>query len=78
MTIMISVGQARISLPRLLARVKTGEEIVIAQAGKPVARLLPVADKPTRRVPGTATGNVIIAPDFNAPLPEEILQAFEQ
>jgi antitoxin (DNA-binding transcriptional repressor) of toxin-antitoxin stability system len=54
-----------------------GEEIIIARAGKPVARLIPIGDRPATRVSGTAKGKVIIAPDFDAPLPDEILKAFE-
>lgn len=78
MTFMVSVGEARINLSRLLARAKAGEQIIIAKAGKPIARLVPLAEKSTRRVPGTAKDQVFLASDFNAPLPEEILKAFEQ
>ena len=49
-----------------------GEEVVIAKAGKPVARLVPFAAKPMRRVAGSARGQVWMAPDFNAPLPDEL------
>ena len=54
-----------------------GEEVVIARAGKPVARLVAFGEKPTQRIPGSAKGQVWIAPDFNDPLPEEIMEAFE-
>ncbi len=42
-----------------------------------VARLIPIGDRPATRVSGTAKGKVIIAPDFDAPLPDETLEAFE-
>jgi antitoxin (DNA-binding transcriptional repressor) of toxin-antitoxin stability system len=47
-----------------------GEEVVIAKAGKPVARILPVIKDVPTRVPGIDKGKVIIMPDFDDPLPE--------
>jgi prevent-host-death family protein len=74
----INVEEAKTHLPRLLERVSKGEEIVIAKAGKPVARLIPVVESLERREPGTASGRVAIGDDFDAPLPEEVLETFEQ
>lgn len=54
-----------------------GEEVVIAKAGRPVARLVPVVEKPKKRKPGSAKGRVWMADDFNDPLPEEIQKYFE-
>jgi len=51
---------------------------VIAKAGTPVARLVPVTERPARRVPGSAKGRVGISTDFYEPLPESILEAFEK
>jgi len=73
----VNIHEAKTHLSKLLERVKGGEEIVIAKAGKPVARLVPVVKRPVRRLPGTAKGKVVIAPDFDAPLPEAILRGFE-
>ena len=78
MATQINVHEAKTHFSRLLARVKNGEEIIIAKAGKPVARLVPIAEKQPNRAPGSAKGKVVIADDFDAPLPESILQAFEQ
>lgn len=72
----VNIHEAKTHLSRLLARVSLGEEITIAKAGKPVARLVPVEEKPKQRVPGTAKGKIWIAPDFDAPLPDEILDEF--
>jgi antitoxin (DNA-binding transcriptional repressor) of toxin-antitoxin stability system len=58
-------------------RISTGEEVVIAKGGKPIARLVPIAPAPRPRVAGSAQGQIWIAPDFDAPLPEEMLEAFE-
>jgi prevent-host-death family protein len=73
----VNVHEAKTQLSKLLARVEAGEEIVIARAGKPVARLVPVAQTKTRRVPGEDEGKIWIAEDFDAPLPPEIQKYFE-
>ncbi len=76
MTIVVNVHEAKTQLSKLLVRISMGEEIIIARAGKPVARLAPLNAHPARH-PGSAQGQIWIAPDFDAPLPEEILEAFE-
>jgi prevent-host-death family protein len=73
----VNVHEAKTHLSRLLARVARGEEVVIARAGKPVARLVPVVRPKGRRVLGRDKGKVVIAEDFDAPLPPELLAAFE-
>ena len=73
----VNVHQAKTQLSRLLTRVQAGEEIVIARAGRPVARLVPVEAPTGPRVPGSAAGRVRIADDFDAPLPEDVLKSFE-
>lgn len=77
MSSVVNVHEAKTHLSNLLVRVGLGEEIVIAKAGKPVARLVPLEEKRAQRMPGSARGQVIIAPDFDAPLPDDILDAFE-
>lgn len=73
-----NVHQAKTHFSKLLDRVMQGEEIIIARAGKPIARLVPVAPHPARRIPGSARGQLQVSPDFDAPLPEEILRSFEE
>ena len=73
----VNVHAATTQLSKLLARVAAGEEIVIARAGKPVARLVPVEKKRARRIAGMDAGKVWIADDFDAPLPPEIQKYFE-
>ena len=73
----VNVHQAKTHLSRLLTRVERGEEIIIARAGKPVARLLPFEPAVTPRTFGGARGQVWIAEDFDAPLPPDLLSAFE-
>jgi prevent-host-death family protein len=72
----VNIHEAKTHLSRLLERVAAGEEIVIAKAGKPIARLSPVTTS-GKRVLGLDKGRVFIADDFDAPLPEEILREFE-
>ena len=72
----VNVHEAKTHLSRLLKEVAAGEEVVIAKAGKPVARLVPVAALPEPRVPGVAKGRVTDA--FFEPLPEEELAAWER
>ncbi|MBF8290927.1 MAG: Prevent-host-death family protein [Chloroflexi bacterium] len=70
MSTTVNTHEAKTHLSRLLERVRNGEEIVIAKAGKPVARLVAIQTGPVRRVPGMDRGKVIIHPDFDDPIPE--------
>ena len=63
----INVHEAKTHLSRILDRVAAGEEVVIAKAGKPIARLVPVAVEKKRRIPGTYRGRIRIGDDFDAP-----------
>jgi prevent-host-death family protein len=78
MALQVNVHEAKTHLSKLLARVSAGEEVIIARAGKPIARLVPITERPQKRVPGSAKGKVFISPDFDAPLPESVLEAFEK
>ncbi|HEY0511238.1 MAG TPA: type II toxin-antitoxin system prevent-host-death family antitoxin [Thermoanaerobaculia bacterium] len=69
-----NVHEAKTHLSRLLERVAGGEEIIIAKSGRPVAKLVRVAVEPRR--PGRLKGRIRIGPDFDEPLPDEILAAF--
>ncbi|MDQ3781506.1 MAG: type II toxin-antitoxin system Phd/YefM family antitoxin [Actinomycetota bacterium] len=71
----VNVQEAKTHLSRLLERVAAGEEVVLARAGTPVARLVPFATEPRR--PGSGKGRITISDDFDAPLPDELLDAFE-
>lgn len=73
----VNVHDAKTHLSRLLERVAGGEEIVLAKAGRPVARLVPYVPEVMERQAGSARGDVWVAPDFDAPLPDEIREGFE-
>jgi prevent-host-death family protein len=68
---------AKTSLSSLVDRAAAGEEIIIAKAGSPRAKLVPVRSATTRRKPGGWEGKVKIGRDFDAPLPPALRHAFE-
>jgi prevent-host-death family protein len=74
----VNIHQAKTNLSRLLSRVEHGEEIVISNRGIPVAKLVPFRTSSDRRSSlGQDRGKFVVPDDFNAPLPDEILVAFE-
>ena len=72
----INIHYAKTHLSRLLEKVASGEDVIIAKAGKPVARLVPVQNAPQKRTLGTAKGRFQFPEDFNAPLPPEVAESF--
>ncbi len=72
----VNIHEAKTHLSRLLQRVANGEEITIARAGVPVARLVAVHAKPATRPLGMDRDTLFIADDFDAPLPPEVMAAF--
>jgi len=74
----VNIAAAKAQLPELVERAAEGETIVIARHGKPRARLVPLSD-PRRdlRVPGKGKGRFRVRKGFDAPLPDEIVDAFE-
>jgi prevent-host-death family protein len=73
----VNTHEAKTQLSRLLVRVSSGEEIIIAKSGRAVARLVPVKRHTHRRKSGIDKGKAWIAEDFDAPLPEELQRHFE-
>ncbi len=73
----INIHEAKTHLSQLVEDAARGEEIVIAKAGKPVARLLGLAAAPAPRRTGLLKGRIRIGADFDAPLPEDVFAAFE-
>lgn len=76
MSQMVNVHEAKTHLSRLLERAHAGEEIILAKAGKPYARLVPLAAEPPRRQPGRLKG-VVIPDGLFDPLPDDELEAWE-
>jgi prevent-host-death family protein len=73
----VNVYAAKTHLSRLIDQVNAGEEIVITRHGRPVARLIAAAAAPPMRKLGTLRGKVWVAEDFEAPLPDDLLDLFE-
>ena len=76
MTRPINLYEAKTNLSQLVERAAAGEEIVIAKAGRPLARLVPLRARGEARVPGMLKGRIAIARDFDAPLPGDLERAF--
>jgi prevent-host-death family protein len=72
----VNIHEAKTHLSRLLQRVAAGEEVTIARAGTPVAKLVAVENDKSPRPMGFARDQVWVADDFDAPLPEDLLKAF--
>jgi prevent-host-death family protein len=70
----IPEGQAEFA--ELLRRVREGEEVIISQAGTPIARIVPIGEQTLPRIPGLDRDQVTISPDFDAGLPDDVLNAF--
>jgi prevent-host-death family protein len=75
----VNLHAAKTHFSRLVDEAAAGAEIIIAKAGRPVARLVPLApphEQPKRQL-GLLAGSATIPPDFDAPLPDDVIDAFE-
>jgi prevent-host-death family protein len=72
-----NIHEAKTQLSKLIDAVQQGEKVIIAKAGKPVAVLGPLNPIPTRRIRGLLKNEVHLGPDFDEPLPADMLDAFE-
>lgn len=75
--VVVNVHDAKTHFSRLLERVAAGDEVTIAKAGKPVARLVAIGPV-GRRILGTDAGRFVVPDDFNEPLPDDVLSDFER
>ncbi|ARJ65920.1 antitoxin [Magnetospirillum sp. ME-1] len=73
----VNIHAAKTHLSRLVEEAAAGGEVIIAKAGKPLVMLVPLAPTPAKRRLGTLAGRARIPEDFDAPLPDEVLDAFE-
>ena len=72
----VNIHEAKTHLSRLLVRAAAGEEIIIAKAGQPMARLVAYEEEPKARVPGRLKGKIWLADDFDD-TPQWLIDAFE-
>ena len=75
MSDVVNIREAKTHLSQLVERVCKGEEIILAKAGKPCARLVPL-EPPARRTPGLLKGKFKLGKEFFEPLPDEELAAW--
>jgi len=73
----VNIHEAKTQFSKLIARVEAGEEIVIARDGAPVARLVAIRQPLSKRISGRDRDLFTVPEDFDAPLPESILEEFE-
>jgi len=72
----VNMHEAKTTLSRLVNAALAGDDVILARAGKPAVRLVPVAPKKKPRKLGVWKGKVRLADDFDAPLPQELLDLF--
>jgi prevent-host-death family protein len=77
MTQIINIHEAKTHLSRIVDEVAAGTEVIIAKAGKPLARLSPIAPAVKKKKLGLLKGKVKVPDDFNGPLPPDIIAGFE-
>lgn len=73
----VNIHQAKTNFSKLVDAVMHGEEIIIAKAGKPVVKLVPIVALKPKRKPGALKGKIKISKNFNAPLSDDVLDQFE-
>jgi prevent-host-death family protein len=73
----VNVHDAKTHFSKLLARVKRGQEVLIARAGKPVARLVPYRSRDRAPMFGTDRGKFVVPEDFDSELPDDVMASFE-
>lgn len=73
----VNIYEAKTQLSRLVDQAAAGNEVVIARGGKPVARLARLTEPNASIRFGVLKGRVKVAADFDAPLPDEVIAAFE-
>lgn len=73
----VNMHEAKTHFSKLVDSVLRGNEVLIAMAGKPVAKLGPIPKIPKRKF-GVLKGKIKVAKDFDAPLPENLLEDFER
>lgn len=73
----INIHEAKTHLSRFVEQAAAGEEIIIAKAGKPVAKLVPLQSRSPHRNLGMFKGQLNVSDDFDAPLSDEVIALFE-
>jgi prevent-host-death family protein len=77
MATIINIHEAKTHLSRIVDEVAAGAEVIIAKAGKPMARLTPLESVPRPKKLGMLKGKIKVPDNFNEPLPEDVIERFE-
>jgi prevent-host-death family protein len=77
MSSVVNIHEAKTHLSRIIDEVAGGAEVIIAKAGKPMARLVPIVAPAKQKRLGLLKGKIKVPDDFNAPLDDEVLATFE-
>ena len=74
----VNIHQAKTQLSKLVDRALAGEDVIIARNGEPLLRLVPLERPAVERTPGLSSGKAVVTPDFDEPIPPDILEEFEK
>jgi prevent-host-death family protein len=74
----LNIHEAKTQLSRVVDDVAAGEEVIIAKAGKPMVKMVPLTAGKQKRKLGALKGKLIVSADFDAPLPDDVLDSFER
>lgn len=74
----VNIYEAKTRLSELVQEAEAGRDVIIARAGRPVARLTRLEQKQGKRRLGVLDGRFRVPDDFNAPLPDDVIEAFER
>ena len=77
MATVINIHEAKTQLSRIVDEVAAGSEVIIAKAGKPMARLIPITPSPRPKKLGLLKSKIEVPDDFNTPLDDKVLGSFE-
>ena len=77
MSTIINIHEAKTHLSRIVEDVAAGAEVVIAKAGRPMARLVPLESAMDKKSLGQLRGRLVVPDDFNTPLPPDVAASFE-
>jgi prevent-host-death family protein len=77
MSTIVNIHEAKTNLSRIVDEVAAGGEVIIAKAGKPMARLVPLEAVPQPKKLGLLKGKLVVPDNFNEPLDEDVVATFE-
>lgn len=75
--IYVSVAEAKAKMSELLKRAEAGEQVILTRHNRPVVELRAITTPKGKRPSGLCRGQFTVPPDFNTPLPDDLLDAFE-